>query len=229
MNKKTSIKNWSKDDRPREKLMLKGVSALSDSELIAILIGSGNSKQSAVELSRDILSSCKNNLNNLGKLSVADLMKFSGIGEAKAITIVAALELGKRRKVETALDKKQITSSQDVFDIFHPMISDLPHEEFWIAQLTNSNSIIDVYKTSQGGTTGTVIDIKLIMKDTLSKLAQALILIHNHPSGNIRPSTQDINVTKKIKEAANYFEIKLLDHVIIGEKTYYSFADNGEL
>lgn len=229
MQKKISIKNWSKDDRPREKLMSKGVSALSDSELIAILIGSGNTRQSAVELSRDILRTCKNNLNFLGKMSVSDLMKFNGIGEAKAISIVSALELGKRRKIETALEKKQITSSQDVFDIFHPMISDLRHEEFWIVQLTNSNTIIDVYKTSQGGTTGTVIDVKLIMKDALNKIAQSLVLIHNHPSGNIRPSPQDIKITHKIREASAFFDIKLLDHIIIGEKSYYSFADNGDL
>lgn len=229
MKEKTSIKYWSQDDRPREKLMVKGSESLSDSELIAILIGSGFGEKSAVELAREILKSCKNNLNELGRLSISELMSFKGIGEAKAISIIAAMELGRRRKAEDINKRKQITSSQDVFESFQPQLADKNHEEFWFILLNNSNIIIDKIKTSQGGTTGTVIDVKLIIKEAVNKLAQGIILVHNHPSGNIKPSIADKNVTEKIKNAATFFDIKLLDHVIIGNNDYFSFADQNIL
>ncbi len=229
MKKKKSIKNWSKSDRPREKLMNKGIESLSDSELIAILLGSGNNNQSAVDLARDVLDSCENNLNALGKQTYTDLMSFRGIGEAKAISIVAALELGKRRKIQDVISQKKITSSKDIFNYFQPLLVDKNFEEFWIVLLNNSNIIIDIIRTSQGGTTGTVIDIKLIMKDALNRLAQGIILVHNHPSGNIKPSNSDIKITNKIKQAAAFFDINLLDHVIIGNSTYFSFADEDHL
>ncbi len=225
MKQTKSIKSWSVDDRPREKLMSKGTDSLSDSELLAIILGSGNKTQSAVDLAREILNSCKNNLNTLGRLYLSDLKKFEGIGNAKAISVIAAMELGRRRKVEDISNKKIITSSKDVFDLFHPVLTDKVHEEFWIILLNNSNIIIDKQRTSQGGTTGTVMDIKLIMKHALNCLAQGIILVHNHPSGSIKPSSSDINITSKIKQAALYFDIKLLDHIIIGGDNYYSFAD----
>lgn len=224
-----SIKDWSKDDRPREKLILKGTEALSDSELIAILLSSGNKRQTAVELARDILKSCDNKLNVLGKKTYKDLMKFNGIGEAKAISVVAALELGKRRKLEEFAQSRRLSSSKDVFNFFQPLLADLSHEEFWIALLNNSNTVIDIVNTSKGGTTSTIFDIKIICREAITNLAQGLILVHNHPSGNLKPSEHDINLTNKINEAVKLFDIKVLDHVIITERDYYSFADNGML
>jgi len=225
--KKLSIKEWSVDDRPREKLLNKGINTLSDAELIAILIGSGNREESAVELSKKILSSDNNNLNELGKRSINDLMKFKGIGEAKAISIVAAMELGKRRKLSEIIEKKQITSSNDAFEYFYPILGDLSHEEFWILLLNNSNKIIDKQKISQGGVSETTIDVRLIMKNSLEKLATSLILCHNHPSGNKIPSNADIELTKKIKAAGKTLDIKVLDHIIVCNTNYYSFADEG--
>lgn len=225
MKTQGSIKYWSEDDRPREKLMTKGCEALSDSELIAILLGSGNKNKSAVELSREILKSVKNDLNDLGRLNYTELMKFRGVGEAKAISVIAALELGRRRKVQHINKRKQITCSSDVYESFQPLLADKNHEEFWFILLNNSNMIIDKIKTSQGGTTGTVIDVKLIMKEAMNKLAQGIILVHNHPSGNIKPSNADRTITEKIKNATSFFDIKLLDHVIIGDSNYFSFAD----
>ncbi len=227
MTEKLSIKDWAIEDRPREKLIAKGLQSLSDAELIAILIGSGNREETAVELSKRILKSADNNLNTLGKLNLNDLQKFKGIGDAKAITIVAALELGRRRKLSEIIEKKIVRSSKDIFEFFHPILADLPHEEFWVVFLNQSNKIIDKYRVSQGGIAGTVIDVRLIMKAAIEKLASGIILCHNHPSGNLKPSTSDIKITKKMRDAGEIMEIKVLDHIIVTDESYYSFADEG--
>ena len=220
-----SIKSWNEDDRPREKLLLKGRAALSDAELIAILIGSGSRDESAVSLSQRILASANNNLSELGKLSIQDLMQFKGIGEAKAITIAAALELGRRRRGEEALQKKKITSSLSVFELMQPIIGDLAHEEFWIVYLNNSNKVLQTSQLSKGGITGTVVDIRLAFKNAIQLGAVAVILAHNHPSGTLKPSQADIQLTKKLKTAGESLDIKDLDHLIVTEKAYFSFAD----
>ena len=224
-----TIKQWNEDDRPREKLLNKGKVSLSDAELIAILIGSGNREESAVELSKKILSSIDNSLNALGKLKVNDLTKFKGIGEAKAISIITALELGRRRRLEEALEKPKISSSKSVFDVMQPIIGELQHEEFWIIFLNNANKIQLKTQMSKGGITGTLVDTRLIFKRALELAATGLILCHNHPSGTLKPSTSDINLTNKIKKGGDVLDIKVLDHIIITEKKYYSFADEGVL
>lgn len=228
-NSKLSIKKWAEDDRPREKLLQKGKHSLSDSELIAILIGSGSRNESAVELSKRILSASRNNLNELGKLSVNQLCKFKGIGPAKAVTIVAALELGRRRRLEEALEQKKITSSHSVFEIMQPVIGELPHEEFWILYLNNSNKIIEQFQISKGGITGTLVDVRITLKKALELGAVSIILVHNHPSGNLKASEADKQLTKKLKLAAESLDIKILDHLIVTEKSYLSFADEGIL
>jgi len=224
-----SIKKWAEDDRPREKLLQKGKLSLSDSELIAILIGSGSRNETAVELSKKILSSVKNNLSELGKLSVSQLCKFKGIGPAKAVSIVAALELGRRRRLEEALEQKKITSSNSVFEIMQPIIGDLQHEEFWIIYLNNSNKIMEQFQISKGGITGTLVDVRITLKKALELGAVSLILAHNHPSGNLKASEADKQLTKKLKIAAESLDIKVLDHIIVTEKSYLSFADEGML
>ncbi|WP_117879416.1 RadC family protein [Aureibaculum luteum] len=224
-NKPTSIKGWKEDDRPREKLIIKGKDSLSDAELVAILIGSGNRQESAVDLSKRILANVNNNLSELGKLSVNDLMQFKGIGEAKAITIITALELGRRRRLEEALIKPKISSSKAVFEIMQPIIGELLHEEFWLLYLNNSNKIIYKNKLSSGGITGTLVDVRMLFKKALELSSVAIILSHNHPSGNLKPSKADIDLTKKIQEAGKTLDIKVLDHLIITEKDYFSFAD----
>ncbi len=225
-----SIKEWALEDRPREKLLSKGLSSLSDAELLAILIGSGSAKESAVELSKKILKDCNNNLNVLGKKTVSDLKtKYHGVGDAKAITIVASLELGRRRKLQESEDRIKITQSRDVFDIFQSVLGDIPHEEFWVLLLNRSNKIINKYKISQGGISGTVIDVRLILKSAIDSLASSIILCHNHPSGNREPSDMDKQITKKMKEAGAIMDIPVLDHIIVTESTYYSFADEGEM
>jgi DNA repair protein RadC len=225
--KNLSIKQWSLEDRPREKLLSKGISALTDAELIAIIIRAGTKDESAVELSKRILNSVHNNLNELGKLTVDDLLKYNGIGEAKAISILAALELGRRRKNTESVKREKISSSRDIYDIFHPLLADLPNEEFWIILLNRSNKIIERQKISQGGISGTVTDIRIILKTALEKLASSVILCHNHPSGNPKPSDADISLTQKIKESGKIMDISILDHIIITDGTYYSFADEG--
>lgn len=220
-----SIKNWSDDDKPREKLVQKGRSVLSDAELIAILIGSGSRSESAVELSKRILASVDNNLNDLGKLSVKQLMAFKGIGEAKAVSIAAALEVGRRRRGEDSTKIKKIASSQDVYHILQPILGDLEHEEFWILFLNNSNKVLYKAQLSKGGITGTLVDVRLVMKQALQLGAVAIILAHNHPSGTLRPSAADKQITQKIKMASETLDIKVLDHLIITQKSYYSFAD----
>jgi DNA repair protein RadC len=224
-NNSLTIKHWSEDDRPREKLINKGKIALSDAELVAIIIGSGNREESAVDLSKKILNTVHNNLNELGKLSVQNLMKFKGIGEAKAISIITALELGRRRNLEEALEKPKITGSRSVFDIMQPILGELQHEEFWILYLSNANKIKLKFQMSKGGITGTMVDSRLIFKRALEISATGIILCHNHPSGNIKPSSSDINLTKKIKKGGELLDINVLDHVIITEKDYFSFAD----
>lgn len=224
-----SIKNWSQDDQPREKLLNKGKSALSDAELVAILIGSGNRSESAVELSKRILASVDNNLSELGKCSIKQLMEFKGIGEAKAISIAAALELGRRRRGEEALEKKKITSSNSVFELMQPIIGELQHEEFWIIYVNNSNKVIQKNQLSKGGITGTLVDVRLVLKNALEVGATGLILAHNHPSGTLKPSEADKQITNKLKVAAESLDIKTLDHLIITENAYFSFADDGIL
>ena len=224
-----SIKNWSEDDRPREKMLVKGKSALSDAELIAILIGSGNRDESAVALSKRILALANNNLSALGKMSIQDLMTFKGIGEAKAISISAAMELGRRRRGEDALVRKKITSSNSVFELMQPIIGELEHEEFWIVYLNNSNKVLQTSQLSKGGITGTLVDVRLAFKNALQLGAVAIILAHNHPSGTLVPSQADKNITQKIKLAGESLDIKVLDHLIITETAYYSFADEAIL
>lgn len=223
------ITDWAVEDRPREKLIRKGINSLSDAELLAILISSGTRKRSAVDVGRELLGNANNNLNTLGKLSVPDLLKIRGIGPARAVTIAAALELGRRRNLAMLPDADHIKSSKDVAEIFKPLLSDLLHEEFWVLFLNRSNRVIDRLKLSQGGISGTVTDVRIIMKKAVEHLASGLIVCHNHPSGNLNPSESDSKITNKIKDAGNLMDIQLLDHIIISGNDYYSFADNGLL
>jgi len=227
---KLNIKDWAEEDRPREKMLLKGVGALSDAELLGILIASGNKNETAVELAQRILHSAGNNLNTLGKFAIKDLIKnFSGIGEAKAITIAAAMELGKRRKLSEVVSQPQITSSEAVYNIFHPVLADLKHEEMWVLLLNRANKVMKKIQVSKGGIAGTVVDIRMIMKEAIDSLACAMILCHNHPSGNINPSADDNKITQKLKEAGLIMDIRLLDHVILSDGDYYSYLDKGKL
>ena len=225
--KNISIKQWAVDDRPREKLLSKGIYSLSDAELIAILLGSGSKNESAVELAKKILNTHNNNLNELGKVSIEQLIKNKGVGKAKAVTIMAAMELGRRRKLADVMNRPKVTQSADVYEIFKPMLADLPYEEFWVILLNRSNKIIAKEKISQGGVSGTVTDIRLILKKAIEKLACSLILCHNHPSGNLKPSESDISITKKLSEAGKLMEVNVLDHIIVTDQAFYSFADEG--
>jgi DNA repair protein RadC len=224
-----SIKNWSDDDKPREKLVQKGKAVLSDAELLAILIGSGSRNESAVELSKKVLASVNHNLNELGKLSISQLMQFKGIGEAKGVTIAAALEIGRRRRGETAKKVVRISSSENVFELLQPTLGELPHEEFWIIYLNNDNKVMHTAQLSKGGITGTLVDVRLVIKMALELGAVGLILAHNHPSGSLKPSPADKQITKKIKLAAASLDINVLDHLIITQKEYFSFADENML
>lgn len=227
---KLNIKDWAEEDRPREKMLLKGVGALSDAELLGILIGSGNKNETAVELAQRILHSVSNNLNILGKQEIKSLIKnFNGIGEAKAITIAAAMELGKRRKLSEVLIQPQITSSEDVYQIMHPVLADLKHEEVWVLLLNRANKVVKKIQVSKGGIAGTVVDVRLIMKEAIDALASAMILCHNHPSGNSNPSGDDDNITRRLKDAGQIMEIRLLDHIIICDHSYYSYLDKGKM
>lgn len=224
------IKEWAEEDRPREKMLLKGIASLSDAELLAILIGSGNSQETAVQLSQRILFSVDNNLNALGKLSVKELMsKFKGIGQVKAITINAALELGKRRGSCDPIQRPEIRSSHDTFRLLHPLLCDLPHEELWAVLINRSCQVIEKVKISQGGTSETSADLRLILKAAITTLASSIILCHNHPSGSIRPSREDDQLTQRLKSAARLVDINLLDHIVIGDGSYYSYSDEGKL
>lgn len=223
--KNLPISQWAEDDKPREKLMLKGKSQLSKAELIAILIGSGNRELSAVQLSQNILTSVNNNLAELSRLSIKDLMKFKGIGEAKAISIVAALELGKRRLGEGVFEKKKIKSSEDAFHIMYSELSDKHFEEFWILLLDRANQVVRKLNISEGGMAGTVADPKKIFKLALENNASSMILAHNHPSNNLKPSENDIQLTNKLRDAGKLLDLQVLDHIIIGNDSYFSFAD----
>ncbi len=227
--KKLNIKSWAVEDRPREKLLSRGSRSLSDAELIAILIGSGNLDETAVELSRRILGSVNNNLNELGRKSIESLKTFKGIGEAKAISIAAAMELGRRRKDADVFRNNKITGSKDAADYFQPLLGDLSHEEFWIMLLDRGNKILDTFMISQGGVSGTVIDVRIILKPALEKLASSIILCHNHPSGTMQASDADLTITRKIRDAAKLMDISILDHIIIGQNRFLSFADEGIL
>ena len=222
-----TIKNWANDDKPREKLVQKGSLALSDAELIAILIRSGSRNESAVELSKRILAMADNNLNSLGKFSVNQLKRFKGIGEAKSVSIVAALEIGRRRREGGPQRLNQISSSRAAYEILFPLIGELPHEEFWILYLNNSNRVIHKSQLSKGGITGTMVDVRLVFKAALEMGAVGMILAHNHPSGTIKPSTADKQITAKLKNAAQALDIRILDHVIVAQDRYFSFSDEG--
>ncbi|MBX9852352.1 MAG: DNA repair protein RadC [Cytophagaceae bacterium] len=223
------ISEWAEEDRPREKLLLKGRSALSDAELIGILIGSGTVSLSAVDVAKLILKETGNDLNELARLSVTDLKKFRGIGEAKAITIVSALELGRRRKETEPAKRTKITCSEDVFHLMKPELLDLEHEQFWVVLLNRANFVLKKVFISSGGVSGTVADPKMIFKMALDNLSSGIILVHNHPSGNLKPSEADKQLTRKVKEAGALLEIPVLDHIIFTNDNYYSFADEGKL
>lgn len=226
---KAGIKTWAEEDRPREKLMEKGRHMLTEAELIAILIGTGTKSESALELSRRILTSVGNSLHDLGKLNVSELVRFKGIGEAKAISVVAALELGRRRKEAEAVRREKITSSQSVYDFMKSVFMDLPHEEFWLLLLNRANAVIKKEQISRGGVSGTVVDTRIIFKTAVEHYACSIIICHNHPSGNLKPSDADVRITKNIKDAGKIMEIPLIDHLIFTENGYYSFADEGGL
>jgi len=229
MENPQKISMWAQDERPREKLMEKGKQALSDSELLAILINSGTKRKTAVDIAKEILSSVNSDLIALSRLSLQELMGFEGIGQARAIAIMAALELGNRKRSREALQRHNFTSSDQVSEYFMSSLSDLQHEEFHVLFLNRANKLIKHMNVSRGGTTGTVVDVKIIMKEALMNLACSIIVCHNHPSGNTKPSPQDIAITRKIKNAAALFNINVLDHLIVGENKYFSFADEGML
>lgn len=224
------IKEWAEDDRPREKVISKGISSLSNAELLAILIGSGNTEETAVQLSQRILKSVNYNLNTLGKLTVKDLSsQFKGIGTAKAVAIIAALELGRRRNSCDPLELPTIRSSKEAWQLFYPTLCDIPHEELWAAFINRSGKLINKVKISQGGISETSADLRILLKAAIQSLASGIILCHNHPSGNLRPSQQDDMLTQRLQKAAKLIEISLLDHIILTESTYYSYADEGRL
>ena len=224
---KLGIKNWAEDDKPREKLVVKGRGALSDAELIAILLGSGTRELTAVDLAKQVLSSFNNGLAQLSKCGIADLKKIKGIGDAKAITIIAALELGRRRQEDEPLKKPRITSSKVAYEVFYSHLADLGHEEFWVAYLNRKNEVEQLQCISKGGVSGTVVDARLIFKPAIESLYSGIILAHNHPSGNTTASEQDKSITKKLIDAGKLLDVTILDHIILGEQTYFSFADEG--
>ncbi len=226
-SKPLNIKSWAEEDRPREKLLLKGTSSLSDAELIAILIGSGTASLSAVEVGKKVMQSVQNNLDALAKLTVKDLMKAKGIGQAKAIAIVAALELGRRRKGTAPEEKPKISTSQDAHNLIKGDLMDLPHEEFWVLFLNVTNRVIKKKRVSEGGVSGTIADPKIIFKLAIDELASGIVVAHNHPSGNSTPSQKDRDLTKRLKEGGKLLEIQLLDHIIVAGQNYFSFADEG--
>lgn len=224
-----SIKFLAEDDRPREKFLLKGKSALSDSELLAIILGSGNNEDSAVELARKILASVDYNWQKLSKLSIKDLMKFKGIGEAKAISVAAALEIGRRKAAQEIPEKEKVTSVNDLYKIFSQYLSDLQTEEFWAIFLNQKNHVIYKTQISKGGISGTLVDVRVIFRIAIEHFATSVVVAHNHPTGNLTPSQPDISITRRIKEAGDLLDIKLLDHLIIGENSFFSFSEHGLL
>ncbi|MDR3246986.1 MAG: DNA repair protein RadC [Prevotellaceae bacterium] len=225
-NKRLTIKSWAEEDRPREKMIEKGPSALSDAELIAIILGSGTREMTVVDLAKHLLNSADNDLNKLGKMSILDFQKLKGIGQARAVTVAAALELGRRRKDSDKQKKTKVACSKEVYNMFAPILADLPYEEFWMLFLTAGNDVIDKVKISQGGTDKTIADVKLMTKLAVERLATFAVAVHNHPSGNLMPSNEDILLTVRIKAAFDFFGIKLVEHVIISDNRYYSFADD---
>lgn len=225
----SGIKSWAEEDRPREKLLQKGRAVLSDAELLAILLGSGTARLSAVDVAKLVLKAAQNDLNVLARFSVKELMKQKGIGEARAITIVAALELGRRRKEADAPARTTITCSRDIYHVMQPHLQDLPHEEFWVILLNRANVVMRTVSISRGGVAGTVADPKLIFKEALEQLASSIVLVHNHPSGNRNPSAADIALTRKLKEAGQLLDLPVLDHLIFTDQGYHSFADEGML
>ena len=229
MAERLTITQWAEEDRPREKMMLHGVSALSNAELLAILIGSGNTEESAVELMRKVLADYSNNLNELGKASIDELCRYKGIGPAKAITILAASELGKRRKEEKVEERETIFSSKDVYECFYPLMCDLPTEECWVLLLNQASKIIDKVKIGAGGLNAAAVDVRCILREALMKRASAIALCHNHPSGSIRPSREDDLLTKQVVQAAECMNIRLVDHVILTDGAFYSYADEGRI
>ena len=229
MTERLTITQWAEEDRPREKMMLHGVSALSNAELLAILIGSGNTEESAVELMRKVLAGYGNNLNELGKASIDELCRYKGIGPAKAITILAASELGKRRKEEKVEERVTILSSKDVYECFYPLMCDLPTEECWVLLLNQASKIIDKVKIGAGGLNATAVDVRCILREALLKRASAIALCHNHPSGNIRPSREDDRLTQQVNQASQCMNIRLVDHVILTDGAFYSYADEGRI
>ncbi len=224
-----SLKFLAEDDRPREKFLLKGKNALSDAELLAIIMGSGSREESAVELARKILQSVENNWHHLSRLQIADLMKFKGVGEAKAISIAAALEIGRRRPAQEIPERTQIKSSNDIFVLLSPFLSDLQTEEFWAIFLNQNNRVLGKSQLSSGGINQSVVDVRILFKAAIDQFATALVIAHNHPSGNLKPSTEDVKITKQIAEAGKILNIQLLDHVIIAQNSYFSFADESML
>ena len=229
MAEKLTINQWAEEDRPREKMMLHGVSALSNAELLAILIGSGNTEDSAVELMRKVLADYHNNLSELGKASIDELCRFKGIGPAKALTILAASELGKRRKEEGVEERRAILSSKDVYECLYPLMCDLPTEECWVLLLNQANKVIDKVKISAGGLSATAVDVRCILREALLKRASAIALCHNHPSGSIRPSREDDLLTKQVAQASECMNIRFIDHVILTDGAFYSYADEGRI
>ena len=229
MTERLTITQWAEEDRPREKMMMHGASALSNAELLAILIGSGNAEESAVELMRKVLKDYHNNLNELGKASIDDLCRYKGIGSAKAISILAASELGKRRKEEAVKERVTILSSKDVYDCFYPLMCDLPTEEFWVLMLNQASKIIDKVKISAGGLSATAVDVRCILREALIKRASAIVLCHNHPSGNIRPSKEDDLLTRHVAQASECMDIRLVDHIILTDGAFYSYSDEGRI
>ena len=229
MTERLTITQWAEEDRPREKMMLHGASALSNAELLAILIGSGSNEESAVELMRKILSDYRNSLTELGKASVDELCRYKGIGSAKAISILAASELGKRRKEEKVEERKTIVSSKDVYGCFYPKMCDLPIEECWVLLLNQASKVIDEVKISAGGLTGTMVDVRCILREALLKRASAIALCHNHPSGSIRPSREDDMLTRQVEQASQCMNIRFVDHVILTDGAFYSYADEGRI
>lgn len=229
MTERLTITQWAEEDRPREKMMMHGASALSNAELLAILIGSGNAEESAVELMRKVLNDYHNKLNELGKASIDDLCRYKGIGSAKAISILAASELGKRRKEEAVKERVTILSSKDVYDCFYPLMCDLPTEEFWVLMLNQASKIIDKVKISAGGLSATAVDVRCILREALIKRASAIVLCHNHPSGNIRPSKEDDLLTRHVAQASECMDIRLVDHIILTDGAFYSYSDEGRI
>ncbi len=225
--KSHALKTWAVEDRPREKGLANGIQYLTDTELLAILLGSGTKYMTVVELARLMLKRAGNNLHDLGRQTVGDLVKIKGVGPAKAISVLAAMELGRRRNGTHQPEKTPVKSSETVYNLFQPILGDLEHEEFWLLMLNRANRVLSKFKVSQGGLSGTVIDTRIILKKALDNLASSIIVCHNHPSGNNKPSDADVKITEKLKKASEMLEIKMLDHVIIADKSYFSFADEG--